>query len=331
MPLRLVALAATVLFAFALSLCVGEIWVSPTEAWRILTSPADSSMLPAGLADILWQIRLPRLLIATVIGIALAVSGYLLQALSHNQLADPYLTGVSSGAGLAVALAMMAGFDFGLVPVAAFLGGLVASLVVALMARRAGGLSVTRLLLSGVALSSVCGALITLIITQTNSLAQTQGLVFWLAGGIAGRSWEELAGAAIYTTIGVVIVLLMSKQIRLLSLGEESAQALGLSVQRAQWILLATAVLMCGSAVAISGIVGFVGLMAPNMARTLFGRDERAQIVASALIGSLLVVISDLAARTLGQGQELPLGTLLALIGGPFFLWLVGRRRGEEF
>ena len=329
-PLRLIVLGMLIFLGLALSLCLGDVWVNPEEALKILTCPSGTIVSQPGVEDILWQIRLPRMLIATIIGIALSLSGYILQALSRNHLADPYLTGVSSGAGLAVALAMLVGLDFALVPAAAFAGGLAASLAVALMARSSGGLSVTRLLLSGVALSSICGALITLIITQSGNLARTQGLVFWLAGGIAGRSWDELMAATIYTTAGVMVVLIMSKQIRLLSLGDESAQALGLDVARAQWILLSVAVILCGAAVSISGLVGFVGLMAPNLARILFGRDERVQIIAAALIGSLLVMVSDLAARTLGQGQELPLGTLLALIGGPFFLFLVRQRRGEE-
>lgn len=313
----------------AVSICFGDVFVEPATALSLILQRAPETTT-SGLNDIIWQIRLPRLLIATTVGIALAVSGYVLQALSRNQLADPYLTGVSSGAGLAVAAAMIFSLDFSLVPMLAFLGGLAASLIVSLMARTAGGLSVTRLLLAGVALSSVCGALITLIITQGGDAARTQGLVFWLAGGIAGRSWEELGAATIYTTIGLLGSLLMSKQIRLLSLGEEPAQSLGLNVERAQWLLLSIAVLMSGAAVSISGLVGFVGLIAPNLSRMFFGRDERVNIIAAALTGGLLVVVSDLAARTLGQGQELPLGTLLALVGGPFFLYLIGQRKGDE-
>lgn len=327
--LRLICLVVLLWAGLTVSLCLGDVFIGPTQVKDLLFGGRPAGDFTA-LHDIIWEIRLPRLLIATTIGIALSVSGYVLQTLSRNQLADPYLTGVSSGAALAVAAGMIAGLDFSLVPVAAFAGGLAAGLIVSIMARTAGGLSVTRLLLAGVALSSVCGALITLVITQTGDASRTQGLLFWLAGGIAGRSWQELGPATVYATIGLAGAFLMSKQLRLLSLGTDGARALGLDVARAQWLLLSIAVLLCGAAVSISGLVGFVGLIAPNLSRMFFGRDERVNLIAAALIGGVLVIFSDLAARTLGQGQELPLGTLLALVGGPFFLYLVGMRKGED-
>lgn len=329
MALRLAALAGALLAGLITSVCVGDVFVAPEEA--LLLIAGGTTNLPApGIADILTQIRLPRTLIATAVGAALAVSGYILQALSRNPLADPYLTGVSSGAGLAVAAAMIIGLDFSLMPASSFLGGLAAALLVAQMARRAGGLSVTRLILGGVAVSAVCGSLITLVITQSGGAPQAQGIIFWLAGGIAGRGWSDLSTLSLYTMGGIIATLLLSKQIRVLSLGDETARALGVEVSRLQWILLACAVLMCGAAVAASGLVAFVGLIAPNLARMLFIRDERVEIIASALLGAVLVTLSDLAARTLGQGQELPLGTLLSLLGGPFFLYLISTSKSED-
>lgn len=328
MVLRLLILAVALFGGLLTSVCIGDVFVAPKEAFELLTGGSAAVSTP-GLSDILTQIRLPRTLIATAIGAALAVSGYILQALSRNPLADPYLTGVSSGAGLAVALAIIVGLDFSLMPLSAFLGGLAASILVAQMARRAGGLSVTRLILGGVAISAVCGSLITLIITQSGGAPQAQGIIFWLAGGIAGRGWSDLGTLSLYTIGGIIVTLLLSKQIRLLTLGDETAQALGVDVSRLQWLLLGCAVLMCGAAVSASGLVAFVGLIAPNLARMLFVRDERLEIVASALIGAVLVTVSDLAARTLGQGQELPLGTLLSLVGGPFFLYLISTSRGD--
>lgn len=316
------------LLAVLLNVCIGDVCISPQTAVQTLfgqNAGADTS----GLREILWQIRLPRLLIAMVVGVALSVSGYVLQALSRNSLADPYLTGVSSGAGLAVAVATICGASFSVIPVAAFAGGISASVLVASMSRSPAGLSVSRLLLSGVGLSAICASFITMIIIRASTVAQGQGLFFWLAGGIAGRTWSEMWAPACYAFLGILIALSMSKQIRLLSLGPQSAQALGLDVARSQWILLAAAVLMCGAAVSVSGLVGFVGLIAPHLARVLFGRDERFHIICAALLGMVLVLLSDLAARTLGQGQELPLGTLLSLIGGPFFLWLISRQKQE--
>lgn len=329
MALRLILLTAALLAGFLTSVCIGDVFIAPRQALELIMGGTADIQTP-GLADILTQIRLPRTLIATTVGAALAVSGYILQALSRNPLADPYLTGVSSGSGLAVATSIILGLDFAFMPASAFAGGLLAALLVAQMARRAGGLSVTRLILAGVAISAVCGSLITLIITQSGGAPQAQGIIFWLAGGIAGRGWSDLSTLAIYTVGGIIATLLLSKQIRVLTLGDETAQALGVDVSRLQWILLACAVLMCGAAVSASGLVAFVGLIAPNLARMLFVRDERLEIIASALIGAVLVTLSDLAARTLGQGQELPLGTLLSLVGGPFFLYLISTSKGQE-
>jgi iron complex transport system permease protein len=328
---RILALCCLLAGAVTLNLCSGDVFFTPGQTFTALAHPhAQLAGAPAGLQEIIWQIRLPRLLIAAVVGSALSVSGYILQTLSRNQLADPYLTGVSSGAGLAIAMAMFFGLDFALMPAAAFTGGLAASAIVAFMSRSPSGLSVTKLLLAGVGLSAICGAFITLILTNSPSLAQTQGLFFWLAGGIAGRTWSELGPAAGYAAAGFVIALALTKQLRLLSMGTQPAQALGLDVARAQWTLLSAAVLMCGAAVSISGLVGFVGLIAPHVSRRLYGRDERLQMFCTAAVGVLLVLVSDLAARTLGQGQELPLGTLLSLLGGPFFLLLICHQRGEN-
>lgn len=333
MFVRFLILIAIVVGALTLNICIGDVNIAPAAALASVFSPGSSATgaEQAGIMEIIWQVRLPRLLVAAAVGAALSVSGYLLQSLSRNQLADPYLTGVSSGAGVTAALAISLGMSFQIIPLAAFVGGLTASTIVATLSRSPTGLSVTRLLLAGVALSTICGGLITLIITMGGDPVRAQGIFFWLAGGISGRTWDELAPTAFYTTAGIIAALAMSKQIRLLSVGTQQAMALGVDVARAQWTLLFLAVLMCGAAVSVSGLVGFVGLVAPHVTRRLFGRDERAHILCSALVGMVLVLLSDLAARTLVSGQELPLGTLMSLIGGPFFLWLVSREKGEQW
>ncbi len=312
--------------AIVLNICIGDIWLSPSQAWSSLFG---THLTDSGVSQMLWEIRLPRLLVAAVVGIGLSISGYVLQALSRNYLADPYLTGTSSGAGLAVAIAMFAGVDFALLPPIAFAGGLAASITAAILARSPSGLSVSKLLLAGVALSAFCGGLITLLLTTSKNQTLSQVVFFWLAGGISGRTWSELIPSSAYILLAAAATFVMSKPLRLLSLGQQSAASLGLDVSKAQTSLLICAIVLCGAAVSLSGLVGFVGLIAPHLARSLFGRDERIQIVCTALIGATLVLISDLAARTLGQGQELPLGTLLSLVGGPFFLWQVFQRKGE--
>ncbi len=326
--LLLLAIAALICFA---NVTIGEVNIDPVVVLKALFDQQSLTSEQLSDAGIIWDIRLPRLVVALVVGSCLSISGFILQALSRNHLADPYLTGVSSGAGVAVACAIAFGMGLQLIPLAAFLGGLVASLVVAGLAKGPAGLSITKLLLAGVALSTICGGIITLIITSGGDTVKSQGIFFWLAGGISGRTWPEAIPSAVYCAIGFVLALLLSKQIRLLSLGADQAKALGMSVEKTQWMLLAISVLLCGAAVSVSGIVGFVGLVAPHVARNIFGRDERLHIVCAALIGMILVAASDLAARTIVPGEELPLGTLMSLIGGPFFLWLVAKHRGESW
>jgi iron complex transport system permease protein len=339
--LRLLALFALMLSALLLNLCLGEINLNPALAVQVLMSkvtglapaaglqvgPSGASM--AAVAEMIWQIRLPRLLAAAIVGAALGVAGYLLQALSRNYLADPYLTGVSSGAALAVSLVMMTGLNFALMPIAALLGGLAAALLVALMARSSSGLSITRLLLGGIAVSAVCSSLITLAMTSFASGSKTQGLFYWLAGSVSGRTWTELAPPALYIALACLSALVLSKPLRMLSLGGQSASSLGLNVARMQWAILITAVVLCGSAVSLSGVVGFVGLVAPYTARSLLGTDERLHLIGAAMLGATMVAVSDLCSRVLVPGQELPLGTLLSLVGAPFFLWLIVRHKDE--
>lgn len=326
--LRILLLLILLVGVFLLSACSGEVWVDPAQALATLLSPG-ASPLDESIQEILLQIRLPRILTAAVVGASLATSGMLLQTLSCNYLADPYLTGVSSGAGLAVAAAVIAGVDFSLVPAAALAGGFAASLVVALLAKTSSGVSIHRLLLSGVALSAVCSGLTTMLICIAGGSVRAQGIYYWIAGSVAGKGWAELAPAAAYALVGLMVALAMSKPLRLLSVGQISAASLGLNVGRTQSIVLGAAVLLCGAAVSLSGLVGFVGMIAPFLARRLFGRDERVLIICSALLGAILVMISDLAARTATGAQELPLGTLLSLIGGPFFLFLIFHHEGK--
>jgi iron complex transport system permease protein len=317
--LRLLFLCLVLVSLATLSLCVGEVNISPTQALSILSQHDSSSSLET----IVRQLRLPRLLIAALVGASLSVSGFVMQTISRNALAEPFLTGVSSGAALAVALALILRIDFAFVPLFAFAGGLLVSIVVARLAQTAEGLSVSRLLLGGVGIGAITGGAMTLLLTMNPVFSQTQGIIFWLAGGIAGRGWSEFWPASIATIIGIVGSIVLSKPLRLLSLGSSSAQSLGLNVPVMQWALLATSVLLCAGAVSVSGLVGFVGLIGPHITRNLIAANERWQILTAALVGASLVLASDLAARLLISGQELPLGTLLSLLGGPFFLWLL--------
>lgn len=329
--LRLFLLVALFAGMLLLNLCLGEVQLSPAELFSALQSNFASQALPVSAEQqILLDIRLPRALAAALVGLALAVSGYLLQSLSHNGLADPYLTGVSSGAGLAVAASIMLGLNFNFVPLVSLGGGLMAALLVVSLSKSSDGISITRLLLSGVALSAFCGAIVTMLVASGHGGSRAQSIYYWLAGSVSGTSWSQLCCASIYIAAALFLAFAASKPLRLLSLGASSARSLGLDAGRFQLAILLAAVLLCSAAVSLAGVVGFAGLIAPYFARMLFGRDERMHILGSALFGATLVLASDLAARSLSSAHEPPLGTLLSLIGGPFFVYLLLKREEGE-
>jgi iron complex transport system permease protein len=327
MLLRLLCLCLVLLLLLAVNVCCGDVTLAPDQILATLTGGSGSD---STISSIIWQLRLPRLLIAATVGACLSLAGFVMQTISRNSLADPYLTGVSSGAGLAVALAFIMRVDLAFVPLFAFAGGLAVSVIVARLAQTNNGLSVNRLLLGGIGVAAITGGAMTLMLTMNPVFSQTQGIFFWLAGGISGRGWAEFWPAFFCTMAGITAVLVLSKPLRLLSLGPNAAQSLGLNVPAMQWSLLISAVLLCAAAVSVSGLVGFVGLIGPHITRKLFGNNERLQIICATIIGACLVLLSDLVARTLYHGQELPLGTLLAICGGPFFLWLVYQHKEQE-
>lgn len=327
----LIFLLLALVAAMLANLCLGEVNYSPMAALETLCG--STAAVAEGNA-ILMQIRLPRLLTAALVGLALSLSGYLLQKLSRNYLADPYLTGVSSGAAVAVAAAILLGIDLALVPVFALTGGALASALVIFLSRagssyssagRSGGagISIPRLLLSGIALSSISSAAINLVLHVFANQSMSQGLSLWLLGGVAGRNWSELIPTSLYVLLGFVAALACTKQLKLLSLGEEGAASLGLDVEKSQLVILAAAVLLAAGAVSLSGLVGFVGLIGPHLARRLVPTSGKCQLLAAALCGAIITLAADLAARTLLGGQELPLGSLMAVVGGPIFIYLL--------
>ncbi len=302
--------------------------MSPRQTWLLLYGQGNEGDLQA-MQAVLREIRLPRLLSAALIGLALSTAGYLLQKLSRNQLADPYLTGVSSGAALGVAAALLLGLDLNLVPLIALTGGAATSLLVIILSssNRSGGatasVSIPRLLLSGIALSSIASAAINLVMPVFGTQNMAQGLNLWLLGGLSGRNWSELVPAACYILPALAAALMSSKQLRLLSLGEEAAASLGLDVRKSQLVILLAAVTLTAGAVSLSGLVGFVGLIGPHLARRFVPQGERLQLAAAALCGGILTLLADLGARIIMPGQELPLGSLMAVVGGPIFIYLL--------
>ncbi len=274
--------------------------------------------------QILYNIRLPRVLLGALVGAALAVSGTVLQGIMRNPLASPGIIGVSAGGGLAGILVLLAlpQYSYLLIP-AAFAGALLTALTVYLLAWRR-GVSPVRLILAGVAVSAMLGAFSSAVLLLNAEKAG--GVLDFSIGSLAARSWPQIRMAAGYILPGIMLVGFLSGKLNILALGDEVATGLGIRVERTRFILIALASLLAAAAVSVVGLLGFVGLIAPHIVRMVIGSDNRFLVVASALFGALLVVGCDAVARTVMEPMELPVGIIMALLGPPFFLWLLRRR-----
>ncbi|HHY93683.1 MAG TPA: iron chelate uptake ABC transporter family permease subunit, partial [Firmicutes bacterium] len=286
---------------------------------------------PDPLASIVWGLRVPRVAMGTVVGAALATGGVALQGMFRNPLADPYLLGVSSGAAVGAATAIVAGLGgllgIGAVPAFAFLGGLGTVWVVWQLARAGGRGSVTSLLLAGVAVSAVLSALLSFILLLSGQMLH--GIVVWLMGNLSGRSWSQVAWVGGYAAVAYAAIWRYRRELNALTLGEEGALTLGVQVKAVKRNLLAAASLAAAAAVAMTGVIGFVGLMVPHLLRLLVGPDHARLLPTSALGGACLLVLSDTLARCLLPPWEIPVGVITALVGGPFFLYLLWRHQSS--
>ncbi|HEY0798598.1 MAG TPA: iron ABC transporter permease [Candidatus Baltobacteraceae bacterium] len=314
----IVLLAAIAALAAAmLALLVGGTPLDPRDVLWALSHPQATS----DVATIVWSLRLPRIAIAALVGATLAIAGFELQGLLRNPLVDPSLIGVSAGAGAAIAIGVALGIAVPLLPGIGFAAGLGVALLVALLARRAGGLDVERLILAGVSLSAFFAAIVTIALTVL-ARGQADAIISWLAGSLAGHGWSDLGWALPYAAAGSSIAVAAIPSLNALRLGASAAASVGVNVVRTQWLLLASAALLTAAAVSLSGLVGFVGLIVPHLARRLIGTDARSALPLTALLGATLVTLADAASRTLIAPAEIPLGVLLAFIGVPTFLYL---------
>jgi iron complex transport system permease protein len=311
-------LAVAVLVAALLSLLVGGTPLSFGDIVTQLAHPRGDGIINA----IVWQLRLPRVCIAATVGASLALCGAMLQGMLRNPLVDPYLTGVSAAAAAAIAIAILAGIAAPATPAIGFLAGLGAALLVATLARRGGGLDANRLILAGVSLSTLFAAIVTLALVRAQSTNYAAAIVAWLAGSMAGRGWHDLAIAAPYVLIGAALAVSAIGPLNALRIGDLRARAVGVDVERAQWIILAGSSLLAASSVVLAGLVGFIGLIVPHIGRRVVGSDARALLPASAAIGATLCMLADAICRRIVAPAELPIGVLLALIGVPAFLYL---------
>ncbi|MCM3556234.1 iron ABC transporter permease [Janibacter melonis] len=279
---------------------------------------------------IIWDVRLPRVVLGAAVGAGLAVCGVALQAMVRNVLADPYLLGVSSGASSGAAAAILFGVGAGLgqhaLPVSAFAGALAASLLVLVVARSGGRVTSIRLLLAGVAVGYALYALTSFLIFAADSAEGSRSVLFWLLGSLGLASWTAPLAVVCVVVLGTVLVLTHAgRRLDVLAIGDETAQTLGLTPDRLRVRLLVLVSLCIGVVVSAAGSIGFVGLVVPHLARRAVGSSHRAVVPVAALMGAILLVWADVVARTLLQPQEIPIGILTSLVGAPFLLVLIRR------
>ena len=295
-----------------------------------------TSLLPAGdeiLRNIWLTIRLPRVLLALLVGAALALSGCVMQGLFRNPLADPGLLGISGGAALAVACWLVLPLSVPLLValyapmLAAFIGSM-AVMVVIFILSRAGDASLSRLLLVGIAINALCGALVGVLAWISND-TQLRQLSLWGMGSLGQAEWSTLLVAATLMIPASLVVWAMASRLNLLQLGDEEAHYLGVNVRALQRLLLLCSALLVASAVAISGIIGFIGLVVPHLMRMWLGPDHRGLVPGSLLCGAILLLLADTLARTVAAPAEMPVGLLTSVLGAPWFLWLIFRREKE--
>lgn len=324
--------------ALIFSIGLGSVYIAPLEVIRILLSRLPLIQITPDWQEtsetILFSIRLPRTLLIALTGAALGGSGAAYQGLFRNPLADPYLIGIASGAGLGAVIAMSVEFPTTLlglftVPIAAFVGALITVALVYNIARVGKSAQVTTLILAGVAVGSFATALTTFLMLRSQE--QLRRAIGWLLGGFALGGWLPVVALTPYVIIGLIVLILFARPLNVLQFGDDQAGQMGLNVERVKMIVIVAASLTTAAAVAFSGIIGFVGLVTPHVIRLLWGPDYRKLLPLSIFGGAAMLLLTDIVARTAIAPQELPLGVVTALVGAPFFLYLLRRAKQEMF
>ena len=323
--LALLALAMAVL----LSLAVGSVFISPGGLWEVLRGTGAETF-----RFIVWQIRLPRTVLIALTGAALGGSGAAYQGLFRNPLADPFLIGVASGAGLGAVIAMSIKWPYtfwGLmaVPMAAFAAALLTVLIVYSLARLGRTVPTTNLILAGVAFSSFATSLTSFLMLRSTS--EVRRALGWLLGGASQAGWTAILAILPYLLIGLGILVVSGHALNLLQFGDDQAQQMGLNVTRAKTVMLVAASLATAAAVAFSGIIGFIGLIVPHVVRLWYGGDYRRLLPLSIIGGAAALLAADVIARVVLAPQEIPVGIVTALAGAPFFLWVLRRSKGQGY
>ncbi|MFQ6080541.1 MAG: FecCD family ABC transporter permease [Candidatus Bathyarchaeia archaeon] len=331
--LLMLTLISTIVFAVT----VGPIQISSLDVFKIIIKniPFIGNLVKGGSSSfeeaIVLQIRLPRVLGAAIVGIALAVAGVVLQGLLRNPMADPYIIGISAGASLGASLAIAFGIGFSFfgllysIPLTAFVFALGTVLVVYSIARTDQEVPMLTLLLVGIAVNSLLLAIMTIIRVVSGEAIHV--IMAWILGSLVACNWNYVRIVLPFTVVGVAVIYVFARDLNLILLGEEQARHLGVDTERLKKIMLASATLITAAAVSVSGIIGFIGLIIPHIARILVGPDHRILIPSSALAGAIVLILCDTIARTIISPAELPVGVFTSLLGCPFFIYLLRKRK----
>lgn len=330
--LALIFLPLLLLGAVILSVGTGAVQISPAQVVSIFLTPLGIQLAPFDeqQAAVLYAIRLPRVVLGMLVGAGLAIAGTAMQGLFRNPLADPGLLGISSGASLAAAMSVVLGFHaFGhySLPIAAFLGSLLSTALIYALSQERGRVNVNTMLLAGIAINALCGAG-TGLMTFLASDEQLRTITFWNLGSLGGATWPAVLTALPLIALGVLLLPLSARALNAFMLGESGAAHLGINVQAVKWLVVALVALCVGAGVAVAGTIGFVGLVVPHLLRLLIGPNHQTLLPASALLGATLLVLADLVSRTIAIPAEVPIGIVTALLGAPFFLYLLRQGKG---
>lgn len=310
---------------------MGSVDISIKEVYEVilykLFNIGDSTIGTGAVADVVWLIRMPRIVLAIAVGAGLSVVGIVMQAIVKNPLADPYILGVSSGASLGATLAVVLGigsvFGSNSLGIMGFIGAFGVSILVLMISNIGGRSNSIKLLLAGMALSSVCSSFSSFLVYISDDSQKLKTITFWLMGSLAGAKWNEIVIILPVIILGTIFFITQYRTLNLMLLGDEVSITLGTDLHRFRIIYLVITSLMIGLLVYVSGMIGFVGLIIPHIVRIIFGTDHKKIIPITALLGAIILIWADVISRILIKGTEIPIGIVISIIGAPLFVWLM--------
>ncbi|WP_415329670.1 FecCD family ABC transporter permease [Clostridium perfringens] len=324
-----------------LGISFGAVDIPPYDVYRVFLYKVFGikignldEILNSTLFDIIWGVRMPRVLLGAFAGMALAMVGVIMQATIQNPLGDPYILGLSSGASLGATFSILIGFSgvlssFG-APLGAFLGALMASIFVYFLARIGGRITPFKMILAGMVISSICSSLTSLIIFLSKDNEGIRTVNFWMMGSLAGAEWSNIVLPIAISVIPLIYFFTQYRNLNLMVLGDETSITLGLNIEKHRKIYMILSSLITGVIVSVCGTIGFVGIIIPHIVRLIFGTDHKTLLPFSALVGAIFLIWADVIARCAITNMELPIGIITSVIGAPFLLWLMVKGTGEK-